>query len=217
MIPNKLNIGNEIRVIAPSRSLSVVRDEVFDKALKFLSDKGFVISFSKNSREIDETNSSSIQSRVEDLLQPSQQAKKYCVIQEGSCQGEIIGGNLCTLNLLQGTEFMPDLQDKILFLEDDNIMGDYFTFEFERNLQSLIQTMGFNRVKGIVFGRFDSSCNMDKRTIERIISTKKQLKNIPIIFNVDFGHVLPIATFPIGGVAKIEAKGNFVSLEIIKH
>lgn len=311
MIPNKLNIGDEIRVITPSRSLSVVRDEVFDKALKFLSDKGFVISFSKNSREIDETNSSSIQSRVEDLhdafldknvkailtciggfnvnqileyidytiiknnpkiicgfsditallnainaktglityhgthfssfgydnnisytnyyyekclmqpdayfIEPSQQAKKYCVIQEGSCQGEIIGGNLCTLNLLQGTEFMPDLQDKILFLEDDNIIGDYFTFEFERNLQSLIQTMGFSRVKGIVFGRFDSSCNMDKRTIERIISTKKQLKNIPIIFNVDFGHVLPIATFPIGGVAKIEAKGNFVSLEIIKH
>ena len=67
MISNKLNIGDEIRVIAPSRSLSVVRQDVFDKALKFLSNKGFVISFSKNCREIDETNSSSIQSRVEDL------------------------------------------------------------------------------------------------------------------------------------------------------
>ena len=47
MIPNKLNVGDEIRVIAPSRSLSVVRQNVFDKALKFLSDKGFIISFSK--------------------------------------------------------------------------------------------------------------------------------------------------------------------------
>ena len=67
MIAEKLSIGNEIRVIAPSRSLSSVRQTVFDNALKFLSEKGFVVSFSKYSREIDETKSSSIQSRIEDL------------------------------------------------------------------------------------------------------------------------------------------------------
>lgn len=311
MIANKIKIGDEIRVIAPSRSLSIVRQEVFDKALKFLSDKGFIVSFSKNSREIDESNSSSIESRVEDLhdafcdgnvkailtciggfnvnqileyidysliennpkilcgfsditallngiyaktglvtyhgthfstfgfddnigytnnyfeeclmksegyiIEPSEQAKEYHVIQEGFCQGEIIGGNLCTLNLLQGTEFMPDFKNKILFLEDDNIMGDYFTYEFERNLQSLIQTVGFDGVEGIVFGRFDVGCKMDIDTIKRIVSTKKQLKNIPIVFNVDFGHVLPFATFPVGGVAKIKAIDKSVSVEILKH
>lgn len=68
-----------------------------------------------------------------------------------------------------------------------------------------------------MIGRFDPSCKMDEHTIQRIVSSKRQLKNIPIIFNVDFGHVLPIATFPVGGVVKIEAKGNFVSIEILKH
>lgn len=311
MIANKLNVGDEIRVIAPSRSLSIVKQEDFDKALKFLSDKGFIISFSQNSREIDEANSSSIQSRVDDIhnafidknvrailtciggfnvnqileyidysiiadnpkilcgfsditalvnaiyaktelityhgphfsyfgrdknieytyhyfeeclmkteeyfINPSKDAKEYYVIQEGNCMGEIIGGNLCTLNLLQGTEFMPNLRNKILFLEDDNIVGDYFLYEFERNLQSLIQTIGFDEVKGIVFGRFDSSCNMDIHTIKRIISTKKQLKTIPVIFNVDFGHVRPIITFPIGGSVKISAYGNSVSIKILNH
>lgn len=311
MIASKLSIGDEIRVIAPSRSLSVVRQGVFDKALKYLLDKGFEITFSKNSRELDEMNSSSIQSRIEDLheafldekvkailtciggfnvnqileyidysliknnpkilcgfsditallnaiyaktglvtyhgphfssfgfdndieytnhyfeeclmksynyfIEPSVGAREYHVIQEGSCEGKIVGGNLCTLNLLQGTEYMPNLKNKILFLEDDNIMGDYFTFEFERNLQSLIQTVGFDEVKGIVFGRFDSSCKMDIPKIKRIVSTKKQLKNIPIIFNVDFGHILPFVTFPIGGVVKIIAKDTSVSLEILKH
>jgi muramoyltetrapeptide carboxypeptidase len=72
-------------------------------------------------------------------------------------------------------------------------------------------------VKGIVLGRFDNSCKMDIRTIERIVSTKKQLKNIPIVFNVDFGHVLPFATFPIGGSVKINAKDRTLSLEILKH
>jgi muramoyltetrapeptide carboxypeptidase len=70
MIAGKLNIGDEIRIIAPSRSLSIVRQGVFDKALKYLSDKGFVISFSENSREIDETNSSSIQSRIRTCMKP---------------------------------------------------------------------------------------------------------------------------------------------------
>lgn len=67
MIANKLKIGDEIRVIAPSRSLSVVRQDTFDKALTLLTEKGFKITFSRNSREIDEVNSSSIESRVEDL------------------------------------------------------------------------------------------------------------------------------------------------------
>lgn len=110
---------------------------------------------------------------------------------------------------------MPSLKNKILFIEDDNIMGDYFKFEFDRNLQSLIQTVGFDGVKDIVFGRFDSDCKIDVSTIKRIISTKKQLKDIPIIFNVDFGHVLPFVTVPIGGSAKIVAKDTLVSLEIL--
>ena len=48
-------------------------------------------------------------------------------------------------------------------------------------------------------------------------ATKRQLKNIPIVFNVDFGYVLPFATFPVGGVAKIKAIDTSVSLEILKH
>jgi GNAT superfamily N-acetyltransferase len=47
--------------------LSVVRQVLFDKALTLLTEKGFKITFSRNSREIDEVNSSSIESRVEDL------------------------------------------------------------------------------------------------------------------------------------------------------
>lgn len=112
---------------------------------------------------------------------------------------------------------MPSLENKILFIEDDNIVGDYFRFEFERNLQSLIQIRGFSGVRGIVFGRFDESCKIDIEIIKGIVATKKQLKNIPIIFNVDFEHVLPFATFPIGGIVKIKAIDRFVSIEITKH
>ena len=310
MIAAKLKIGDEIRIISPSRSLSVVKEERIKEAVEFLEAEGFKVTFSKNSRNIDEVNSSTIEDRVSDLheafldknvkailtsiggfnvnqileyidydiiknnpkiicgysditallnaiyaktglvtyhglhfssfknhinreysnmffkkcvcesdeyyIYPSIKDYKYEIIQEGSAEGEIIGGNLCTLNLLQGTEFMPDLTDKILFIEDDNIVGEFFPFEFERNLQSLLQVKGSNKLKGIVLGRFAEDSNMTKDTIKRIVEGKKQLKDIPIISNVEFGHLFPIITFPVGGKIEINTESNQF-IKIISH
>lgn len=147
---------------------------------------------------------------------PSETAVKYHTIQEGACEGEIIGGNLCTLNLLQGTPFMPDIRNKVLFLEDDNIMGEYFCYEFDRNLESLLQIEGADTIKGIVFGRFDDSCGLTVETIKDIIQDKIP-KNIPVVFGVDFGHVFPIITFPIGGTVSIQANKNKAEIIILNH
>ncbi|BCS90751.1 MAG: muramoyltetrapeptide carboxypeptidase [Candidatus Micrarchaeota archaeon] len=43
----------------------------------------------------------------------------FLLIHEGEAEGKIVGGNLSTLSLLQGTEYMPSLKDSILFIEDD--------------------------------------------------------------------------------------------------
>ena len=129
------------------------------------------------------------------MVTPSETAAKYHTIQEGTCEEMIIGGNLCTLNLLQGTPYMPDISNKVLFLEDDNIMGDFFCYEFDRNLESLLQIEGANTIKGIVFGRFNDSCGLTVETIADIIQDKVPA-NIPVIFGVDFGHVFPMITFP---------------------
>ena len=51
MIPAKLNKGDEIRIIAPSGSLSRVRTDVLDSALAHLHECGFKVTFSKHSRE----------------------------------------------------------------------------------------------------------------------------------------------------------------------
>lgn len=300
MIATKLKNGDEIRVISPSRSLSVIKGEKIKEAVEFLELQGFRVTFSKNSKKIDEVCSSSVKDRVDDLheafldknvkailtstggfnvnqileyvdygliknnpkiicgysditallnaiyaktglvtyhglhfssfkkhinreysnemfrkcvceseqydIYPSSKEYNYEIIQDGKAEGEIIGGNLCTLNLLQGTEFMPDLEDKILFIEDDNIVGNLFSYEFERNLQSLLQVKGADKLRGVVFGRFSDDCNMSVDVIKRIIKSKKQLQDIPIIYNIEFGHLFPMITFPIGGKIRIDTK-----------
>ena len=136
------------------------------------------------------------------------------VINEGTAEGEIVGGNLCTLNLLQGTKYMPNIENKILFLEDDNMAGKIFLMEFDRNLQSLIHMPEFKTVKALVLGRAEKDCIMTKEKWIKMIKNKPELQNIPVIAGVDFGHTTPIIAFPIGGKARLEVKDNNIKLFI---
>jgi len=125
-----------------------------------------------------------------------------------------LGANLCTFNLLQGTEYFPDLKDSILFIEDDDMT---LPITFDRDLQSLIHQPGFEKVKGIVIGRFQKKSEMPSDILVKIIKTKKELDNLPIVANVDFGHTSPMITFPIGGEVSLEAANGKINLEIVKH
>ncbi|MBQ7668177.1 MAG: LD-carboxypeptidase [Clostridia bacterium] len=316
MIPNKLNVGDEVRVIAPSRSMAIIGEDCKEIATKRLTDMGLKVTFGKHVMEADDVISSSIESRIEDLHDAfrdknvkailtviggfnsnqllshidydliknnpkilcgfsditallnsihaktglttyygphysSLGMKKGCeytleyfkkmffenneievvsstewsndswfmdqenrtfvpnegmfVINKGEASGEVVGGNLCTFNLLQGTEYMPDITNKILFLEDDGLADKMFYVEFDRNLQSVIHLKNFNTVKGIVIGREEKNCPMDKEKWTKLIKSKHELDNIPVIAGADFGHTTPIFTFGIGGTAHIIA------------
>jgi len=145
------------------------------------------------------------------------QNKGYTVYHHGSCEGTIIGGNLCSLNLLQGTEFMPNLKGAILFLEDDDLAGESSYEEFKRNLQSLLQLPMAKFIKGIVIGRFLKKSLMTNEKMKYILSSPEIPNHIPIIAELDFGHSDPICTFPIGGTAKITTENNNAMVEIISH
>jgi len=323
--PDKLQKGDEVRVVAPSNSFSIISEQNREIAKRRFEEMGLSVSFGKHIEEMDEFGSSSIESRLADLheaftdkhvkvvatviggfncnqlishldydlilknpkiligysdttaLQNAIFAKtgvvtysapaystfaqerhfeytmesfKQClfseeaydistseswtddhwyenqnnrtlipnegwlVVNEGNAEGTLIGGNLCTLNLLQGTEFMPSLKDTILFLEDDEESRDVL---FDRDLQSLIHQTDFAGVRGIVVGRFQKASGMTNEKLLKILKTKKELKNIPIVANVDFGHTSPIITFPIGGDVKIEIKEGASSITIEKH
>ncbi len=136
------------------------------------------------------------------------------IINEGKAEGNIVGGNLCTLNLLQGTPYMPDISNKVLFLEDDDMAGKIYLMEFDRNLQSLMHMPEFKTVKGIVLGRSQKATEMNKEKWFKLIKNKPELKDIPVIAGVDFGHSTPIITFPIGGYVKLEASNNKIKLTI---
>ncbi len=300
---NKLKHGDEIRIIAPSRSMYFMKPEKLLKARQKLEDLGFKISFGKNVNEYDLFKTSSIKSRVEDIhnafmdknvkailacyggytsnelldyldyklikdnpkifcgfsdftaLNNAVYAKtnlitysgpffgsfaydnidymteyfkkiicdnnqvdivseKMISLQDGEAEGIIIGGNLSTFNLLFGTEYLPQLKNSVIFLENDSDSISSDDLIFRRIFQSLLQQKNFNKVKAIVFGDFekpednnDNQVNIEK--IKFVVDLHRdKLRNIPIICNANFGHTQPIFTFPIGGTVKIISKNN---------
>jgi len=325
IFPNKLNVGDEVRVIAPAKSLAIISKETREIANKRIEELGLKISFGKHVDEMDDFASSSVESRIEDLHEAfsdknvkavftviggfnSNQLLKYIdwdlikknpkiicgysditalndsifaktglvtysapqystfgqklyfdytldyfkkclfkndpfevkpseswsddkwykdqdnrklipnegwlVINEGNAEGTILGANLCTFNLFQGTEYMPSLNNSILFLEDDETSK---SSDFDRNLQSLIHLPDFSEVKGIVIGRFQKESEITNGLLTQIIKTKRELNNIPVLANIDFGHTSPIISFPVGGTCKVEATSESQSLRIIEH
>lgn len=136
--------------------------------------------------------------------------KPWQVLTSGIAEGILLGGNLGTLYLLQGTEWMPKFNEPfILAAEDDDETGKFTGLEFSRRLESLLQQPGFRtNLQGILIGRFQPTSGVRLKDLRTILDSK-DLGPIPIIAEVDFGHTLPMFTLPIGGYVAIDAKkGN---------
>src|SRR3989338_3564434 len=67
IFPEKLKTGDEVRIIAPSKSMAILSKETINIANKRFEKLGLKLSFGKHVNETDEFNSSSIESRIEDL------------------------------------------------------------------------------------------------------------------------------------------------------
>ena len=123
----------------------------------------------------------------------------YDFIQETQMQGIVVGGNIRCFLKLAGTEYMPDLQDKILLLESYG--GD--VAKMETYLCQLQQLGAFDRVAGILLGTFSE---MEENRYEPDITTLVQRivgKDLPIAVTRDIGHGTDSKAIVIGEEMKI--------------
>ena len=95
--------------------------------------------------------------------------------------------------------------------------GNHFSLNFHRDLQSIIHQSDFDQVRGVIIGRSQKNTDMTIEKIKKIVKSKKELDNIPVVANMNFGLTYPMFTFPIGGRVKLDASSNYCKLEIINH
>lgn len=105
-------------------------------------------------------------------------------VQQNKMSGIVVGGNIRCFLKLAGTEYMPDLEDKILLLESLN--GD--VSKIETYLCQLQQIGAFDKVAGILLGTFTE---MEKEkytpTVVELVKNKVN-KDLPLAVTRDIGH-----------------------------
>jgi muramoyltetrapeptide carboxypeptidase len=117
-------------------------------------------------------------------------------LREGHAKGRAVGGNLSTLMLLAGTDYWPDMNGAILFLEDDEASTPEV---FDRDITHLKQMGVFDKVYGVVIGRSPTEAGFVKNdSLAMIIDDLLEDNDIPVIAGADIGHTEPMFTVPLG-------------------
>ena len=116
------------------------------------------------------------------------------VINEGICEGVVVGGNLSLVYALMGTPYEIDLNDKILFIEEVNEAP----YAVDRMLSSLSLSGKLNKLKGIICGYFTGCESSSNQTVNELLEHYFKPLNIPFVTNFQSGHNKPFINLPIG-------------------
>lgn len=126
----------------------------------------------------------------------------YEVVQgTGSVTGELLGGCLDSIIGLLGTQIWPSKntwKDKIMFLEtsEEDISVNYLI----KILRCFAAQGIFDVIKGIIVGKpaRRSKYEMYKEAYRTVVGFEAGQPQLPILFNVNFGHAEPIGVIPYG-------------------
>lgn len=136
------------------------------------------------------------------------EGEDLCVYTEGTAEGEVVGGNLSLICSLLGTEYIPVLTDKILYLEE---VGEA-PYRVDRCLNQLRLAGVFRQVSGLVLGRFVECVPVDSHkpsfTVEEVLDAYGKGLGIPVMGGLAYGHVARKVTLPVGGVRALMDSGS---------
>ncbi|UJL46071.1 LD-carboxypeptidase [Virgibacillus sp. NKC19-16] len=147
-----------------------------------------------------------------------QQNTGYEVIQGASnvVKGRLIGGCIDVLEFAKGTELWPDNKhwdDSILFFETSEEEAEPAFMKYW--LRNYAAQGILHKANAIIFGKPHDEKYYEAYK-EEILNVMKEynLEDLPILYNLNFGHTEPKFILPYGVLAEVDcAKGTFSILE----
>lgn len=130
------------------------------------------------------------------LFEEKNEVKSGNCLISGKAKGKIVGGCLSVFLYLCGTKYFPNLAGKILLLEE---LGEK-TYKIDMMLNQLKQQKGFDKLKGIILGKFEDCKIVDKEdgTVSDCVNDFIKDLNIPVVTDFDYGHVPSRYVLPLG-------------------
>ena len=125
---------------------------------------------------------------------------------KGIVKGHLIGGCIEVLEMCKETVIWPDKDlwdESILFLETSEESPD------PKYIECWLRSYGsqgiLQKTSGIIFGKPYNNMYYEeyKKVILRVIRQELNLVDLPILYNLNFGHTAPMITIPYGAIAEI--------------
>ena len=140
----------------------------------------------------------------------------YEILQgSGAAEGPLLGGCIDVFPEVVGTAVWPSKEEwtgKIMFLEtsEDDPSCDYLTW-YLRNLAA--QEL-FDVIRGVIVGKPARRSKYEpyKEVYRRVIGFEAGHPELPILYNVNFGHAEPIGVLPIGVNCRLDADRKTLTL-----
>ena len=133
-------------------------------------------------------------------------------------QGRLLGGCLdCLVNLL-GTRFDRTREFVERYREDGIVWFleacDLNVFAIRRGLWQMEEAGWLSHVKGFLIGRpANGEAMMGLDAYDAVLEVAGR-KNVPVILDVDLGHLPPMMPIVVGSLADVAVKGNDIRIEM---
>ncbi len=141
--------------------------------------------------------------------------RSFETLKAGKAQGRIVGGNLSLLVSLIGTGFLYEFKNNIVFIEEIAEPP----YKIDRMLTQLLSATDLKDATAIIFGKFHkcqpidfNMSNEESFSIEQIIKLNFSDLKMPVIFDVNFGHIKDSLIFPIGAMATVDTDNSEIKI-----
>jgi muramoyltetrapeptide carboxypeptidase len=129
----------------------------------------------------------------------------------GTATGKILGGNLSLLTAVMGSDYLPDWEGSILFIED----VQEAVYRIDRMMTELSLAGVLGKIKGFVLGRC-TECGpgggFGSLTMEDMIAEHIKPLGIPAFAGSMIGHIDAQFTIPLGIDVTIDADAGTIEL-----
>ncbi|ADL52233.1 S66 family peptidase [Clostridium cellulovorans] len=126
---------------------------------------------------------------------------------KGIVQGHLLGGCIEVLEMMKGTELWPSLEsfeNSILFFETSEDKPEPTQVEYWLRNYGIMGVL--QKVNGIIFGKpYDEQYYEEyKNVILKVVRDELKLVDLPILYNMNFGHTAPMFIIPYGAMAEVD-------------
>lgn len=145
------------------------------------------------------------------MISPETVADHIDTIQGGIAEGELVGGNLSVLTGVLGSDYLPNFEGKILFVEEINEE----VYRIDRMLTELQLAGILDKIKGFVFGKCKQCDPEDPEhslTFQQVMDDHIKPLGIPAFSGALIGHIDNQFTIPIGAKARINSRKGTIEL-----